>query len=82
MASRKADMLLAMKNSTSVGQKTGTVTQVLPRYNKDKMPMLVLLSGENASLTDVLKLQVLLVKIIFRDTTTYPNCPFPRENST
>lgn len=81
VASSKADMLLAMKDSTSVGQQTGTETQVLPHYNKDKMPMFVLLSGENASLSDVLKLQVLLVKILLRDTTTYPNSPFPSENS-
>lgn len=34
VASSKADMLLAMRNRTSVGQKTGTETLVLPRYNK------------------------------------------------
>lgn len=35
VASSKADVLLAVKNSTVVGQKTGTEIQVLPRYNKD-----------------------------------------------
>lgn len=33
--SSKADMFLGIKNSTSVGQKTGTETLVLPHYNKD-----------------------------------------------
>lgn len=53
-------MLLSMRNNTSVDQKTDTEIQVLPRYNKDKIPKLILLSGENASPCDALKLQVLL----------------------
>ena len=64
-----------MKNNTSVDQKTDTQIQVLPHFNKYKMPKLILLSGENTSPHDVLKLQV-LPQWWFWDTTTSPTIPF------
>lgn len=60
VASSKADMLLSVKNNTLVAQKTEEEIQVLPHHRKNKMPKLILLSGENTPPHDVVKLQALL----------------------
>lgn len=51
-------MFLSVKNNRSVDQKPDREIQVLSHYNRDKMPKLILLSEENASPHEVLKLQV------------------------